>query len=63
MTTTREELRYLVDELPDDQVSVALLEVQRLVGTANTPVWPPPWIGAVRSVRPDTSERIDDLPA
>jgi hypothetical protein len=42
-------------------VSVALVEVKRLVGTSNTPVWSPPWFGALRSGRPDTSERIDEL--
>lgn len=59
--TARDELRRLVDELPEDRVSVALVEVKRLVGTSDTPVWPPPWFGAVRSGRPDASERIDEL--
>ncbi len=35
--TAREELRRLVDELPEDRVSVALFEVQRLVRTSDTP--------------------------
>jgi hypothetical protein len=30
-------LRRLVDELPEDRVSVALVEVQRLVGTSDPP--------------------------
>jgi hypothetical protein len=59
--TARDELRRLVDELPEDRVSVALVEVQRLVGTSDTHVWPPPWFGAVKSGRTDTSERIDEL--
>jgi hypothetical protein len=61
MTAAREELRRLVEELPEDQVSVALVEVQRLVGTAETAVWPPPWFGAVTSGRSDTSQRVDEL--
>ncbi len=61
MTAAREELRRLVEELPEDQVPVALVEVQRLVGTLDTPVWPPPWFGAVTSGRSDTSRRVDEL--
>ena len=61
MTAAREELRRLVDELPEDRVSIALVEVQRLVGTTDTPVWPPPWFGAVKAGRRDTSERVDEL--
>lgn len=61
MTAARDELRRLVEELPEDRVSVALVEVQRLVGSTDTPAWPPPWFGAVRSDRPDTSDRVDEL--
>lgn len=51
----------MVEELPEDQVTIAMVEVQRLVGAPATPVWPPPWFGAVTSGRSDTSERVDDL--
>jgi hypothetical protein len=61
MSEAREDLRRLVEELREDQVFVALLEVQRLVGTPETPVWPPPWFGAVTSGLSDTSERVDEL--
>jgi hypothetical protein len=61
MTAAREELRRLVEELPEEQVPVALAEVQRLAGTSENPRWPPPWFGAVQSGRGDTSERVDDL--
>jgi hypothetical protein len=59
--SAREELRRLVDELPEDRVSVALVEVQRLAGASDAPVWPPPWFGAVSSERTDTSDRVDEL--
>jgi hypothetical protein len=59
--SAREELRRLVDELPEDRVSVALVEVQRLAGASDSPVWPPPWFGAVSSERTDTSDRVDEL--
>ena len=61
--TAREELRRLVDELPEDRVSVALVGVQRLASTFDSSGWPPPWFGAVRSERTDTSERVDEPPA
>jgi hypothetical protein len=51
----------LVGELPEDQLSVALVKVQRLVGTPDTPAWPPPWFGARTSGRSDTSEHVDQL--
>lgn len=59
--TGRDEFRCLVDELPEDRASVALVKAERLVGASDTPAWPPPWFGAVRSGRPGTSERIDEL--
>jgi len=61
MTAARDELRRLVDQLPDDQIPAALAEVQRLAAAAETAQWPPPWFGAVTSKRSDTSERVDEL--
>jgi hypothetical protein len=61
MTAARDELRRLVEQLPEEQVSAALAEVQRLAASGEAPQWPPPWFGAVTSSRPDTSKRVDDL--
>lgn len=61
VTAARDELRRLVDDLPEAQVSAALVEVQRLAAAAEPPAWPPPWFGAVKSGRPDISERVDEL--
>jgi hypothetical protein len=61
VTAARDELRRLVDQLPEEQVPAALAEVQRLAGGAETPAWPPPWFGAVTSGRSDTSARADEL--
>ncbi len=61
MTAARDELRRLVDDLAEDQVPTALIEVQRLAAAADAPAWPPPWFGAVKSCRTDTSERVDEL--
>lgn len=61
MTAARDELRRLVEQLPDEQIPAALAEVQRLAASAETAQWPPPWFGAVTSKRSDTSERVDEL--
>jgi hypothetical protein len=61
MTAARDELRRLVEQLPEEQVLAALAEVQRLVGTSKAPEWPPPWFGAITAARSDTSERVDEL--
>lgn len=60
MTAARDELRRLVEQLPEDQVSAALVEVQCLASTAEAPAWPPPWFGTITSGRTDTSERVDE---
>jgi hypothetical protein len=59
--TARDELRRLVDELPEDRVSLALVEVQHLVGPSDSQAWSTRWFGAVQSGPPDPAERIDEL--
>jgi hypothetical protein len=61
MTAARDELRRLVEQLPEEQVPAVLAEVQRLSRVVQAPEWPPPWFGAVRSARTDTSVRVDEL--
>ncbi len=61
MTAARDELRRLVEQLPEDQIPAALAEVQRLASVVPGPEWPPPWFGAVTSARTDTSVRVDEL--
>jgi hypothetical protein len=61
MTAARDELRRLVEQLPEEQVPAALAEVQRLAAVSEAPEWPPPWFGAITSARSDTSERVDEL--
>ena len=61
MTAARDELRRLVEQLPEEQVPAVLAEVQRLARVVQAPEWPPPWFGAVTSVRRDTSARVDEL--
>lgn len=59
VTAARDELHRLVAQLAEDQVPAALIEVQRLTGTAETPPWPPLWFGAITAGRPDTAEHVD----
>ena len=61
MTAARDELRRLVEQLPEEQVPAVLAEVQRFASAVQAPEWPPPWFGAVTSARPDTSVRVDEL--
>ena len=61
MAAARDELRRLVEQLPDEQIPAALTEVQRLAASAETAEWPPPWFGAVTSNRADTCQRVDEV--
>lgn len=61
MTAARDELLRLVEQLPEDQVSAALIEVQRLASADERSPWPPAWFGAITAGRTDTSERVDEL--
>lgn len=61
MTAARDELHRLVEQLPEDQVSTALIEVQRLASATGASPWPPSWFGAITAGRSDTSERVDEL--
>jgi hypothetical protein len=60
MTAARDELRRLVEELPDEQVPAALAEVRRLSVAPTAGTWPPAFFGSF-SAAPDTSARIDEI--
>ena len=61
MTAARDELHRLVEQLPEDQVPAALIEVQRLASATDKSPWPPAWFGAITAGRADTSEHVDEL--
>jgi hypothetical protein len=61
MTAARDELHRLVEQLPEEQVSAALIEVQRLASAPDTSPWPPRWFGAITAGRTDASARVDEL--
>lgn len=60
MSTAREELHQLVDELPDEQVpdTLSLLRARRDRGEHS---WPPRWFGAAEGRRTDTAERAKEI--
>lgn len=61
MSAERDELRRLVDELPDDQVRSALDDVRRRAARRDPRPWPPPWFGIASGRRTDTAARADEL--
>jgi hypothetical protein len=62
MSADRDELRRLVEELPDEEVPAALNDVRRHVRpTERKASWPPAWFGAIKGSRPDTAARSEEL--
>ncbi|MBE7187288.1 MAG: hypothetical protein INR67_03265 [Jatrophihabitans endophyticus] len=62
MSADRDELRRLVDDLPDEQVPAALDDVRRRLAPArDVRRWPPAWFGAGSSERTDVAARADEL--
>jgi hypothetical protein len=60
----REELRRLVDELPEDQVQAALLNLRQrsaLVSTSRQAPWPPAFFNSVTADRDDIGRNHDDI--
>lgn len=64
MTAGRDELRHLIDELPDDQVPAAVAEIRRRLPqpTADRP-WQPAFfgIGESRDGRTDNARRVEEI--
>jgi len=64
MSSVREELLRVVENLPDDDVAMLLDEANRRAERGGTQLkreWPPAWFGAVRSGRSDRSQCVDEL--
>jgi hypothetical protein len=61
MSAERDELRELVERLPDEQVPAVLAEArQRLAPVLERP-WPPAFFGAGRVGRGDVAARSEEL--
>jgi hypothetical protein len=57
----RDELRRLVDDLPDEQVPAVLAAVRRHLRVAPERTWPPDFLGAGRATRPDVAARAEEI--
>lgn len=64
MTVDRHELHDLVDELPEDQVALAIADVRRRLPLAKKErPWPPAFfgIGESKDGRTDNARRVDEI--
>ena len=61
VSAERDELRRLVEQLPDDRVQAVLAEARRQSGPVPAGEWPPSWFGSFASGRSDLGSNHDDL--
>jgi hypothetical protein len=61
VSAERDELRRLVEQLPDDRVQAVLAEARRQSGSVSADEWPPSWFGSFASGRTDFGSNHDDL--
>ncbi|WP_130291473.1 hypothetical protein [Pseudonocardia sediminis] len=61
MSADRDELRELVEQLPEDQVPTALADVRRHLAEARGRSWPPAFFRAGRSGRGDVAARAEEI--
>lgn len=61
VTVQRDELRRLVEEIPDEAVDAALAEVRGHLPRPVDRPWPPAWFGAATASRSDTAARAEEL--
>jgi hypothetical protein len=61
VSAERDELRELVERLPDEQVPAVLSEARRHLAAASSRPWPPAFFGAGRAGRHDVGERAKEL--
>ena len=61
VSAERDELRRLVEDLPDAEVPAAVAELRLRTARSADRTWPPPWFGAASATRTDTAARVDEL--
>ena len=61
MSAECEELRRLIQELPEDETSAVLGAARSRLCTAKDRAWPPAWFGAPQSQTADGAARSEDL--
>lgn len=61
MSAERDELRRLIEELPDERVPAVLAEARRQERQPTSAEWPPSWFGSFASGRRDLGSNYDDV--
>jgi hypothetical protein len=61
MSAERDELRELVEQLPEEEVPAALAEVRRHMSSAGERRWPPAFFGAGRAERGAVAARSEEI--
>jgi hypothetical protein len=61
MSAERDELRRLVEALPEAEVPAALIDLRLRAVPAAERAWPPPWFGSATGSRTDTAARSEEL--
>ncbi len=61
MSAERDELRGLVDQVPDDEVPALLADVRRHLESAGPRSWPPAFFGAGRAGRGDVAAQSEEM--
>jgi hypothetical protein len=61
VSAERDELRRLVEDLPDERLPAVLAEARRQARPEAVTPWPPSWFGSIEADRTDVARRHDDL--
>lgn len=61
MSAERDELRRLVEDLPEAEVPAAVAELRLRAAPPTDRQWPTSWFGAATGARTDTASRSEDL--
>ena len=61
VSAERDELRELVEHLPEEQVAAVLSEARRHLAAVSSRPWPPAFFAAGRAGRQDVAERAEEL--
>ena len=61
VSAERDELRELVEHLPEEQVPAVLSEARRHLAAVSSRPWPPAFFAAGRAGRNDVAERAEEL--
>jgi hypothetical protein len=61
VSAERDELRRLVEDLPEEEVLAAVAELRLRTAVTLDREWPPAWFGAASAGRTDVAARSEEL--